>query len=454
MASFRTAFHTLSRRVASSAEHRPLLSLARDSTGLRCFGTSPALALRSSLVLEYPPKRHTQIKSKAFRKSTKKSTAAFDFSVSEDAKEEDTSVNTQYYQEPVFADIPELVPEMISTATGTGQVCSLPRDLIGQFTSSVFPGSLFQDFSTTHSDGLLIREPLCQVGRLMETPDTRSQAGATVLLGQAGVGKSATLLQAACYAYIKEWLVLYAPKAESWVDASGPYSRSQDPELFTQAEITANWLKFIVRTNKHVLSKATLAEEVTIGSKKLAKGASLEELLSISSSNSALAPQVLDALLTQVQHGVGVPVLLAVDQLGALYTTTEYFNNANERLAPHNLKLVRSILPFFDNQRKLKDGLVLGAVSQADPRFRLPQPDSVMAPFSRGLLPSPFKFQTLTIPPYSREETKNILQYYKESGLLDNDITDELITKRWVLTNGKAAELLRYTLTHANPRMV
>ncbi|KAJ1652864.1 hypothetical protein IWQ61_006894 [Dispira simplex] len=397
---------------------------------------------------------HTQIKSKAFRKSTKKSPSAFDFTASEEAKEEDTSVNAQYYQEPVFADIPELVPEMISTTTGTGQVCSLPRDLIGQFTSSVFPGSLFQDFSTTHSDGLMIREPLCQVARLMETPDTRSQAEPTVLSGQAGVGKSATLLQAVCYAYLKEWFVLYAPKANLWVDGSGPYTRSQDPKVFTQAEVTANWLKFIVRINKHVLSKATLAEEVTIGSQRLAKGASLGELVNIASSNLALAPQVLDALLTQVQHGVGVPVLLAVDQLGALYTTTEYFNAANERLAPRNLQLVRSILPFFDNQRQLKDGLVLGAISQSDPRFRLPQPDSLIAPFARGLLPSPFKFQTLTIPPYSREETKNILQFYKESGMLDNDITDELITKRWVLTNGKAAELLHHTLTHTNPRMV
>ncbi|KAJ1960021.1 hypothetical protein H4R35_007582 [Dimargaris xerosporica] len=270
-----------------------------------------------------------------------------------------------------------------------------------------------------------------------------------VLTGRTGVGKSATLLQAASYAHLKQWLILYVPNAIHWVDSSQPYQPSADAQVYLQPGVARRWLQFIRQINAGVLESLALPTAVTIGSQTLAKGSSVGAVLAAGIDQPAAAHDAVEALLQLSHQGLSTPVLVAVDQLNAFYISTEYFSPQNERLLPANLRLVRAFLPFFDGQKSLKDGLVLGALSMANTQFRVPGfglGDRV----TKGKEALPMAAKPLEVPTFDKSETQALLEFYRQSGVVYHKLDDALVAKRWVLTNGNAADLLAYALKNTN----
>ncbi|KAJ1983215.1 hypothetical protein H4R34_001415 [Dimargaris verticillata] len=406
--------------------------------------------LHTAPLLQYPPKEHTQTKSRAFRKVQQKKPTTLDFSgPSKEVEDENIHIKTEYHQDPVFADIPELTTDNI-THDSLHTIYALPRELIGKFTAQDFPDYLYRDFSTVHSDGLMVREPFCRLASLMEA---RTTPQPLVLTGRTGVGKSATLLQAASYAHLKQWLILYVPNAIHWVDSSQPYRPSADPSAYLQPEVARRWLQFIRQINASVLNSLVLPTTVTVGNQTLAKGSSVDAMLAAGIDQPAAAHDAVEALLQFSHQGLGAPVLMAVDQLNAFYISTEYFTPENERLLPANLRLVRAFLPFFDGQKSLKDGLVLGALSMANTQFRVPG-FGLEGRVTKGKEAMPMAAKPLEVPAFDKHETQALLEFYHQSGVVYHKLDDALVAKRWVLTNGNAADLLAYALKNTNVNRV
>ncbi|RKP34588.1 mitochondrial ribosomal death-associated protein 3-domain-containing protein, partial [Dimargaris cristalligena] len=268
---------------------------------------------------------------------------------------------------------PELLPENITLAN-VGFVGSQPRELIGKFKPAQFPGRLFETFSVTHSDGLMVREPLCQIAALVAGPvEARAASPPLMLAGPSGAGKSATMLQVISQAHLHNWFVMYLPRASNWVDASQPYARSSDPNVYLQSETAAQWLQFLSKINAKVLETLTLPEAVTLGQQTLEQGAPLAKLLNLGGQQPALAHTVLETLLGWAQSpGLEAPILLAVDQMNAFFISTDYYDAQDQRLQPNQLRLVRSLLPFLTHQTQLQNGLVVGATSLSNPHFNVP----------------------------------------------------------------------------------
>ncbi|KAJ1909096.1 hypothetical protein IWQ60_011362 [Tieghemiomyces parasiticus] len=438
---------------------------------LRAINTSASQGLHATPAAAYPPKaRKTtdRSKSRAFKKPDKKSaekkTVEYDFMKSDSGgPTADTSVNPLYYTDPTLPVLPPLstadvVPENI------GQVYALPTDFVGKFKASQFPGMLFDCFTKSHSDGLMVRKPLLQLARLLVDPKARADQGPlTLLAGSRGTGKSATLLQTVALAYLQKWFVLYVPNATTWVDSSQPYSVDpNDPAQYVQPEVTAQWLGFLAKINGPALEKATLPTVVTLGEQTLAAGSPVADLLHAGADQPAVAHQALEALLTLVRRGptpadggLGVPTLVAVDQVNALYISTEYYSTDHQRLAPGQLRLIQSVRALWDDKKTALNptaGLVVTAADMSRSEFLVPGLSRYTGRVPAGKLtdPVPTAITSIEIPPYSKSETMALFKFYQKSDLVYHPIDQVLATKRWILTNGNGSKLFQYCLRHTN----
>ena len=88
-----------------------------------------------------------------------------------------------------------------------------------------------------------------------------------------------------------------------------------------------------------------------------------KELLQLEKKNetkSSLAHEILDFLLTYLKENKEIKVLIGIDQINSLFTsTTKYFNPESEKLKSDDLALVDSFISFIKskNVRFLQNGL-------------------------------------------------------------------------------------------------
>ena len=150
------------------------------------------------------------------------------------------------------------------------------------------------------------------------------------LAGQAGSGKSMLLLQTAAYARESGWVVLYIPRgmptftkrdwadivASEWIESKTEYAYNPSTKLFNQPALAHSILSSLLTTNPTTLS--SIKTKTQIG--KYKSNTSISELCK--APKSAESVEILEGVLETLAEQSERPVLVAVDEVQALFSTS------------------------------------------------------------------------------------------------------------------------------------
>ncbi|OBZ66880.1 28S ribosomal protein S29, mitochondrial [Grifola frondosa] len=236
----------------------------------------------------------------------------------------------------------------------------LPKNMLVEYRVLSKPCSVVRDVTIKIVDTL-------DASSLTPSKETR-----LVLTGNNGCGKSHLLLQAVEYCTMKDWIVLYIPRAINTVNSTTAYVYDPTTQTYHQPAFSQQLLKRFLSVNLTVLQAMVTQEASHIESRTVPARTPLPSMIQMGIDDSHLAPFVLSALMNELSRQSKHPVLLAVDDFQALYSTTLYRDPHFKPLMSHSLSVPRLLLEFASGIRSFARGAVVGALSTSDTQFRLP----------------------------------------------------------------------------------
>jgi len=207
--------------------------------------------------------------------------------------------------------------------------------------------------------------------------------------GPPGCGKSFLLLQTVEYATHNDWIVLYVPRAISLVNSSSPYTYDARTRTFVQPSFSYELLRRFSSVNSGALQQISSQEELILEGQTIPSGTSLSQLVNTGLENKELAPIVLSALMTELSLQSTYPVLLAVDDIQALYCYSTYRDPHFRNIMPQHLSIPRMILEYASGKKSFARGAFFGAESTSHTGFQMPLElsEALGLPFKRPVGP-------------------------------------------------------------------
>ncbi|KAG8908625.1 hypothetical protein FRB99_004913 [Tulasnella sp. 403] len=330
------------------------------------------------------------------------------------------------------------------TEHSVGTPVSFPNDKTSVIPFFGLPKSMEQENRLTSSPFSIIRKSTldvldkldqCGTGSQPKSPASKADSSSKsagpsaiaertnrfVITGPAGSGKSVLLLQAANYCALNGWIVYYVPYGISWVNSSTPYTYDYRSQLFHQHALAAEALSKILTFNQAKISKLRVMGDLPIPGGRagaiLKAGSPLETLAQYGIKDPSVAPQTLVLLFEQLGKQTEYPLLVAIDDFQALYSTTLYRDPQFKPVNSYHLSMPRLIMEYASGKRTIARGALLGATSNSNTTFpindslrsalqleweggRMPtaydRQRKSFAPFAEGLqsIPIPEKFST------------------------------------------------------------
>ncbi|KAG8874602.1 37S ribosomal protein S23 mitochondrial [Tulasnella sp. 331] len=336
-----------------------------------------------------------------------------------------------------------------SDKASPNQIFGLPKNLEQEFLHAPKPFSIVR------------RSTLDLLGQLDGLSASDGSSQRLVLTGPAGCGKSVLLLQAANYCALNEWIVYYAPRAVEWVNASTEFSFDYRSRVFHQYNLAASALSRISQASRGKLREIQLSKDVPLPGGKagavLKKGTPLEALVTVGTKDPALAPQTLVLLFEALGEQTQYPVLIAVDDIQALYNTSHYRDPQFKLLNSYHLSMPRLILEYASGQRKLSRGAVVGAVSLSDHRFplRLELHEALGLGWAGGQEPDAYEkrskslqmyaqgLRSMPVPPqFTPSEAAALVETWFKGRILHSGLNDSFFHAKYAESNGNPRELL------------
>ncbi|EJD48265.1 hypothetical protein AURDEDRAFT_113093 [Auricularia subglabra TFB-10046 SS5] len=219
------------------------------------------------------------------------------------------------------------------------------------------PRSLEHDFALLSRPASVIRQCTLDLFQLLDGTHNDQSSVRKILAGPGGCGKSYTLLQAVEYASRNGWMVVYVPRAIGLVSDTSEYAYDRRTQTFVQPAASRTILSQILEVNTHL--RRTIPGHVYRTVEK-----AIEE--------PATAPEALEALLVALGAQSNAPVLIAVDEMQALYSTSWYKDPHYKPIEACHLSVPRLLLEFASGRRALTRGAFLGAYSSLNTHFPLP----------------------------------------------------------------------------------
>ncbi|KAJ2140097.1 hypothetical protein IW136_002751 [Coemansia sp. RSA 678] len=365
-----------------------------------------------------------------------------------------TSVNMASANPLYYAAVPK--PQLVTLDAKTAKeshidtVMEIDSRFLYGIGSGCYPGYLGNDFKLFGKPALLYRkfthDLLDQVAKNAKEAPKR----ASVLNGRNGAGKSAELLKAASVAASSGHIVIYAHSAVTWVNSSRPYAPQSGTNMFTQPELATELLRSVSLVSGNALARVPLGKEIALGKKKsLDATKTLADLVNVGLQTPSLAHIVLENLLEVASTQTKVPVLLAIDEVNSLWCNTLYRDQSDNILPANRLRLINTMLPFFEGKQTLAKGWVLGASSYSDLRFmpkdlnkRLNPPAMIPlanAELSKDLVafpPTELPFDVIPMGTISAIETWALMHFYHKTNVIASPITKAIAGKRWLAASG------------------
>ncbi|KAJ3203320.1 37S ribosomal protein S23 mitochondrial, partial [Dinochytrium kinnereticum] len=197
-----------------------------------------------------------------------------------------------------------------------------------------------------------------------------------VLDGEPGSGKSSVLLQLSGHFSALDYIVFYVPRPSHWISAKEFYSKTESG-TFIQPKLTSSVLKLFLNMNRTLLSKIQVVGEHTIG-KSVFKG-SLKDLSELGAGSPDVAHAALKAVLSELLSDASSrpPLVIAIDQVNALFTKTAYNDTDGTVLTSDRFELV-SVFHDALSRRELTNAVILTALDQTDPTIKSPYLDHLL----------------------------------------------------------------------------
>ncbi|KAG9069405.1 37S ribosomal protein S23 mitochondrial [Linnemannia hyalina] len=355
-----------------------------------------------------------------------------------------TRLNEKYYKPSVPVKVEEFLP---STATKehVGQVLGFPSTVIPALAQTAYPTLLNEQFELIKPAALVVREStvsfLEKVDKAMKTPSSQSRI---VLTGEAGSGKSALLLQTVSHCLSAGWIVIYVPKATTWMNSSFAYNKVANTTSFVQPLLASNLVGQIQNVNKSVLDKITTSETAMVGRHEVEKGTKLSALLEVGVKDQFAAQDVMEVFMKEIGAQNGIPTLVAVDEVNSFFRPTQYLSQDGKELDPEHLKLSKLFLNYISGKSTFKHGAVVAATSntllanksevldvtlgvkEVSPYKRLSQ---TILPWTQGLT-------SVEVPNYTREEAKGVFDYYKKANIFFDAASEPFFLNKFITSNG------------------
>ncbi|CAK9786989.1 hypothetical protein CC85DRAFT_288255 [Cutaneotrichosporon oleaginosum] len=277
------------------------------------------------------------------------------------------TLRTTMAQEPAdLSDLVQLYPEAL-VPLNAGAAATFPRATYEHLKAFGLPKRIAGELGTGGLPASVIRQAtLDLVGSLNAAKRASSADTRLLLTGPRGAGKSMLMLQAVAYAIEAGWIVLYAPQASKWLDSSLQYQYDADSKSFHQTELSQGLLAKLAAVNKAALAKVTLPEALSVGGEEFAAGAKLADVVALGAKEQRLAVPAFAAVVDVLSKQTAVPVLLAVDEMHALFRTSEYRAPDYTRLEPYHLSASALVLDLFTGRKAFGAGAVLGALSSSN----------------------------------------------------------------------------------------
>ncbi|RIA84681.1 mitochondrial ribosomal death-associated protein 3-domain-containing protein [Glomus cerebriforme] len=240
----------------------------------------------------------------------------------------------------------------------------------------------------------------------------------------------------------KPWIVIYIPNAIQYVNSTFPYIRMESTGEFVQPTLVASLLRQIKLVNERHLININLRRDHQIH-RHVIKDNNASQLLDVGINDPHSAQEVFEIFLEEIGNNQEYPVLLAVDEVNAFYTDSEYRDVDDSLLEATKLSLPRTILEYFSGNKDFTYGAVIGALSQNFKPF-VSKPlevalglseSSLWKPISRTILQYATGLQRFDVKEYSKDEAKGVMDYYYNTSILPQH-KEQFFVNHFLATNG------------------
>jgi len=240
------------------------------------------------------------------------------------------------------------------------------------------------------------------------------------------------------------------------MNSSSAYVYDTDTKTFLQPNIASDVLRQLATVNASSLQSLVIDSDVSFDKAgTITAGSNIDQLAQLGIKDASIAPKVLRILLEELGKQTKYPVLLAIDDVQALYCTSKYRDPQFNYIKGFNLSMPRLMLEYAGGMKSFARGAVLGALSTADTTFRIPLPltealqltpdrpvsayekrSADLALYSKGLrsIPIPERLEV--------NEAASLFEVWNENKALHTVSTDQFFLSTYSQTSGNPREFV------------
>ncbi|KAF7196045.1 37S ribosomal protein S23, mitochondrial [Pseudocercospora fuligena] len=316
-----------------------------------------------------------------------------------------------------------------------------------------------QGWSLFRRPATLIRKETVDVAGDIEWV-AAAKAGRTVrkvIYGERDSGKSVLQLQAMAMASLRNWVVVHIPEAQDLVNAHTSYEpiETEDGTMYVQPHYTAKLLDNIAKANRNLLETLKMKQQHKLPI-SLPANSTLLKLAELGARDPDAAWPVWQAFWTELTApGDDLPpVFYSLDGFDHVSRLSAYLNSDVQPIHAHELTLVKHFIDMLSGKTPLPNGgVMLAAVSESNKasahtlhhcikrneaiQSKKPAPagDPYVA-YDKWVQDAVATVGVTKLKGLSKEEARGVMQYYAQSGMLRNGVTENLVSETWTLSGG------------------
>lgn len=244
--------------------------------------------------------------------------------------------------------------------------------------------------------------------------------------GPAGSGKSIVMMQAIAAALAQRWVVVSIPRAESLTDSSHAYGYDTKRKSWTQDTYASELCARTAEANRDILQAHDCSKAHKLDRHSVPQQSSLYKLLQVGAADAAVAHDVFDAFMSEMNAEHRPKLLLALDNLTIVSIPTQYRTPKFEQIHPLGLELVRQFYAYLSGERTLANGGAVVACTSSRPAVKARALDLALA----RKRPTPFEsidgrighalqgVPVVKVGAYTTEEAEAVIRHYADCGLM------------------------------------
>uniref|UniRef100_A0AAV1VII4 Small ribosomal subunit protein mS29 n=1 Tax=Peronospora matthiolae TaxID=2874970 RepID=A0AAV1VII4_9STRA len=280
---------------------------------------------------------------------------------------------------------------------------------------------------------IMLRDTTLQILSMMkdwETAKDSGSAGAFLIDGERGTGKSFALHQIVQFARESKWIVLYIPNPRSWCHEApyvmqSPYQEGKFDIDVYGVDLLQNFLHCHGEQLRSIPLRGEYKDRYYSTDKYEAKpkntadlegtSLTLRDLVICGVRDEELACQAVCDLKDELAQTVEFPVLIAIDDYNTWFQPT-VFGHEGKDVAADDISVIAALKDIgakgYDETRKLKNGLFVAATTENFP---------TKVHFKQQV---DYRKIRATMRTYSPEELVAVITYYNQMGFMFENPSD------------------------------